>query len=621
MLDPGAIPSARYSGFISYCRRDADHARWLQAALESYRMPQRLVGTPTPDGPIARHLLPLFLDRSDLAVAPDLESELARAIASSRYLIVLCTPRAAASQWVDREIRIMQEAGRGDHILAALFDGDEHDAFPPALKATACGDGVPLAADFRKEGDGRRLALMKLVSVMAGVPLGELVHRDEARRNRSLALVAGAALAGMAAFGGITGYALSAKAEAEAERAKSEALVGALVTDLRETVKPLGSLALLGQVNDIAGRYFRGQSLDDMDDVALAQRARLLIAMGEDEMARGVLGPAGIYFAEASRTTSARLAAAPEAADRIFDHAQSRYWVGFHAWNAGRPDETRKAWLEYRALAQKLLAAAPSNPDWLLEAGYAESNLGSLALRQTLDVAEAQNRFQRALTFYREVHAQKPGDVGVTLDLSDGLAWLADAQRWAGRPDAALATRREQRELLLGEIGTGSDGAALRRQLMWNAIAMGRIHVSAARFSAAEAMFAEALTTGRQLLERDPDDAIVGGGLRMAELFRQHGRLLAGAPGSTVELPVCSPARSTAAPGEVEDWCNLVTVRARLGTDPPAALAVRLSEIASRQAASGGPRLSPRFGIDFAAEIASLQAQAATIERTMGKGG
>jgi tetratricopeptide (TPR) repeat protein len=621
MLDPGNSPTARYSAFISYCRRDARDARWLQAALEEYRLPNRLIGQPTPLGPVPERFLPVFLDRSELTVASDLAEELAHALAASQFLIVLCTPRAAVSHWVNREVGMMQAAGRAEQILAALFDGDERDAFPPALRESEHGGVFPLAADFRKNGDGRRLALLKLVAVMAGVGLGELVHREEARRARRLMGVAAASMAGMAAFAGVSLYALQAKTEAEAERAKSEALVGALVTDLRETVKPLGSLAVLGEVNEIAGRYFRGQSLDDMPDAALAQRARLLTAMGEDEVARGALGPAGLYFEEASRTTAARLNDAPDDPARIFDHAQSRYWVGFQAWNAGRPDETRKAWLEYRGLAQKLLATDPTKADWLLEAGYAESNLGSLALRQNLDVAEAQNRFQRALTFYREVHAQQPNDVGTTLDLSDGLAWLADSQRWDGNASAAFATRQEQRELLLEELRKTPDMAAFRRQLMSNTIALGRIHAAAGRYAAADTMFAEALTMGQDLFARDPDDAVVAGGLRMADLFRLHGRLLAGVPGSKVALPDCAPSASTVTPDETEDWCTLVSARARLGVDPPGNLSRTLSQVAGRQVGGGRPRLSPGFGIDFSAEIASIEAAAAASGGNTSRGG
>ena len=51
---------------------------------------------------------------------------LSAALGASQYLIVLCTPRAATSEWVNREIRLMQQQNRGDHILAALFEGHAH---------------------------------------------------------------------------------------------------------------------------------------------------------------------------------------------------------------------------------------------------------------------------------------------------------------------------------------------------------------------------------------------------------------------------------------------------------------------------------------------------------------
>ena len=60
------IPEAvfRYRAFISYSHRDERWARWLQKALETYRVPSHLAHPQW--GVASRRLSPVFRDRSDL---------------------------------------------------------------------------------------------------------------------------------------------------------------------------------------------------------------------------------------------------------------------------------------------------------------------------------------------------------------------------------------------------------------------------------------------------------------------------------------------------------------------------------------------------------------------------
>ncbi len=94
----------RYAAFISYSHADAAAARWLHHQLETFRMPRALVGTPTAFGPVQRRLPPLFRDREELAASGDLGADLRAALAASRFQIVLCSPNATQSKWVNEEI-------------------------------------------------------------------------------------------------------------------------------------------------------------------------------------------------------------------------------------------------------------------------------------------------------------------------------------------------------------------------------------------------------------------------------------------------------------------------------------------------------------------------------------
>jgi hypothetical protein len=57
----------RYKAFISYCHKDEAWAKWLHRALESYRVPRKLVGKQTSAGEVAARIRPVFRDRDDLS--------------------------------------------------------------------------------------------------------------------------------------------------------------------------------------------------------------------------------------------------------------------------------------------------------------------------------------------------------------------------------------------------------------------------------------------------------------------------------------------------------------------------------------------------------------------------
>ncbi|MGL6044814.1 MAG: hypothetical protein ACRC1J_12910 [Sandaracinobacteroides sp.] len=59
----------QYRAFISYSHADRRVVEWLHRALESYRLPAKLVGQITPLGPVPARLGSLFRDRDELPAA------------------------------------------------------------------------------------------------------------------------------------------------------------------------------------------------------------------------------------------------------------------------------------------------------------------------------------------------------------------------------------------------------------------------------------------------------------------------------------------------------------------------------------------------------------------------
>lgn len=200
--DTAAAPAHRYWAFISYSQRDTHWAQWLHRAIEHYRVPRALVGRRVGTELVPRRLFPIFRDRDELASAADLGQEIREALRVSHSLIVVCSPHAAASRWVDEEIRIFKALGRADRIHCLVVDGEpfasaigkaEIECLPPALRFQTDGAGTltdqradPLAADARQGKDGRANALLKLIAGILNVRFDELRRREleRARRDR-----------------------------------------------------------------------------------------------------------------------------------------------------------------------------------------------------------------------------------------------------------------------------------------------------------------------------------------------------------------------------------------------------------------------------------------------------
>ena len=209
----------RYSAFISYSHADKAAAAWLHRAIETYRTPRRLRGRPGPFGPVEARLPPVFRDREELRAAPDLAHALNDALAEAETLIVICSPQAAASRWVNEEIRQFVALGRSDRVFCLIAAGGGPDApayLPPALFEG--GRSEPLAADIRKGSGGRRQALLKLIAAILARDFDELRQREAARRNRQLAAVAAASLAGLVLTSGLAVFALISRNEAIRQR-------------------------------------------------------------------------------------------------------------------------------------------------------------------------------------------------------------------------------------------------------------------------------------------------------------------------------------------------------------------------------------------------------------------
>jgi len=436
-----AADERRYTAFLSYSHKDAAAAGRLHRRLETYRMPKRLVGLETARGPVPGRLAPIFRDRDELPAATDLSETVREALAGSGALVILCSPNAAGSLWVAEEIRVFRELHPGRPILAAVLDGDPPDCFPAALRAFGQ-DGTwhePLATDLRPHCDGMRLGLLKLVAGITGVGLDALVQRDAARRIRRVMAITVGAVVAMLVMAALAVVALSARREAERQRAEAEGLIEFMLTDLRTRLKGVGRIEIMAAVNQRALDYYGAQNkLTALGSDSLERRARVLLAMGEDDSNRGNFRAALTAFQEAHRTTAEQLARAPNDPNRMFAHSQSEFWLGRVDYDRHDFTAARRAFDRYKTLTDRLLAANATDPHWIREAAYAEGNLCAIALAAPVDAPAALRACATALERMERARRLMGPDSTVIVDLTNRHAWMAKAWHANGRWDRAL---------------------------------------------------------------------------------------------------------------------------------------------------------------------------------------
>lgn len=488
-----------YAAFISYSHADHAIARWLHRRIESYRFPKALVGTETPFGSVPRRLPPVFRDRDELPASGDLGQELRDALARSRFQIVLCSPKAASSKWVNEEILSFKRMHGESRTLALIlagepYDGGEQECFPPALRFRLAPDGTlsdqpaePIAADLRPGKDGRRLALLKLLAGLSGTRLDALVRRDAARRQRRLMLITAASLAIAVVTLGLAVYATVQRRLAERQRQLAERslefLVGTfnIANPATENPRTITALTILDRASKRAGVELRQEP---------TVSARLLRATGD------------IYFnlgleREAERDLRAALRLQP-----------------------AMGEERARTLLRLAQLASKRRdpGAMRDLLDQAAQADHAGAQSGEIAARVTQQrayLAMLRGRYAEAAAIFHRAcgdYAHLRGDYRAEL----GGCWMGEAEMLARirRFDEADALFARAGATFAAKFGTNHVRTAKSIQnRAWADLESGR-------YAQAEQRIAEALAIYARVLEGDhptiADALVLAGRIRIA---------------------------------------------------------------------------------------------------------
>ena len=427
----------KYQAFISYAHTDEAAARRIHNALETFPIPADM------DRAMRKKLTPIFRDVTELTAHHSLSEKIQEAVKNSRFLIVLCSPSAKSSHWVNEEIKLFRRLHGESAILSVIVDGDPETAFPPALTE----DGrEPLAANMTTR-EGFRFGVSQLAASMLGVGLDRLVQRDTKRRRKRMQLITTGALLFAGLMGGMAWTAVDARDEAEISRSEAEKMVEFMLTDLKEELEPLGRLSVLDDVGTRVTDYYDAIPLPDMDDDRLARQARARHLLGQVAENQGHAERAVTEIHAAYKATKEILRRNPTSINAIHAHSQSAYWLGELSQLSNQKVAAKELWLEYALLSKKLIEKDGLNYDWNMEAGWSQNNLGLLELEDQ-KWRLAIEYFASATIFFKKADNLNTGDNEPSEAIANAHVGISKAHLALGNRKEALQNRKKQLEIL-----------------------------------------------------------------------------------------------------------------------------------------------------------------------------
>ena len=446
----------RYDAFISYSHAADDLlAPRLQDVLQHFGKPW-----------YRRRELSVFRDRTGLSANPGLWSSIVEALDDSAWFILLASPEAAASPWVNREVEHWIEARGTANVLVVLTEGTwlwdgptgrfdpRSTAVPPALVTAFVEEPYHLDLTWAHAEtqvdprDGRfRDAVATLAAAIRGVPKDELVGVDvrEHRRTLRTAWAAAVLLFALTVFSGGAAVAAvrnadqvqdeqAATEDARAEADRQAALARAAAEEARANADEARANADRAEANA---------------DEAAAQRADAEASAAEADAnaseaeANAAAAEANAAEAEANAGTAQRNQALADASATEAQDAEARALESAAAAEAQRILAVRNA-AEAQAAEEEAAANAANAEQQRLLAVAANASL-SAANTELAEQQAALEEVNGALTSANEALGESNtalGERNAALEAAR-LTALATQARDRGNLDLAMLLAAE----------------------------------------------------------------------------------------------------------------------------------------------------------------------------------
>ena len=219
----------------------------------------------------------------------------------------------------------------------------------------------------------------------------------------------------------------------------------------------------------------------------------------------GNLEEAERHFNEAFEITEGQLEKDPENPDRIFEHAQSVYWVGYLNYAQGDYIGAIAKNEQYLELAKALADCEPNSFRSQQEEIFALSNIAiinAISGRENL----AKQAFEKLIPKYISASENYPENIDFKLDLADAYGWLADS--YLNENPAQSVIYRRSQVLVFEEMSANyPTGKNVTHRGSSSLIGLAHANYKLANYSEAKRLIDEVSPQLTDLIEYEPNNS------------------------------------------------------------------------------------------------------------------
>lgn len=507
----------RYDAFISYSHgKDKSIAEALQSIVQKLGKPW-----------YRRRALRLFRDDTSLSATPHLWPSIEQALGSSRFFILLASPEAAASKWVNKEVGYWLEHNSIETLLIGVTQGElgwdeeagdfvqgEAMPLPPVLRGRF--NTEPKWVDLRpwREGADQRNAKFleagaDFAAAIRGLPKEDLLSQEVRQQRRAL-MLAWSAAGSLFILAGVAGWqwreAVAQRNRAEATLAAATDTANGLITNLAVRFRNVTGVpsTLIKDILDRArslqeqliGRGETSPELRRSQSRGLNEAATTLSRLGEQKAALDAA-------TEAHGILQSLLATEPNNMEWQRALAASKERMVDALDVLGKPDEALKHYRDAAEILESLISKDASNTQW-------QSQLADV-LSSIAYFFRTHGRSQDALVSYRRVLAIREAlaaiDAKWQLDVSVSHGSIGMVLKEQGRLEEALASHRQEVEIARKTAAREPNNLSAQKRLWYGTMHMGNVLKEQGKFDESVAAYRESRDLMQRLVNLDPDDA------------------------------------------------------------------------------------------------------------------
>jgi tetratricopeptide (TPR) repeat protein len=514
-------PQGLFDAFISYSHaKDKPIASSLQSAVQKLGKPWH-----------QRRAVRVFRDDTSLSATPHLWPSIEQALDKSRFFVLLASPEAAASKWVNKEVAHWLEHRSVDTLLIGLTDGElswddaagdfvasKTHPLPLALAGTF--QAEPKWVDLRPYRDGADKHDARFTELAAdfaaairGMQKEDLLSQEVRQQRHALRLAASAAAALLVLAIAATWEGILADREArraEATLAAATQTANQLIFDLAQRFRTTNGIPaqvisdVLNRARGLLEQLIKsGQVTPDLkraEATALNEIFTSLITSGDTKGALSAAEQARQIFADL-------LAQNPRSTDYQYSLAGTYQRIGLVQTELGDLADALKSYRAGAAIAERLMQSDPGNKMFQRGALLFYKNVGEVQKQQS-DFTGALQSYRDGLAIAERLAQSDPGNTVWQGDLAASYRKIGDVQE--DQSDLAGALPSFQNAVAVYERVTKAEPGNSQWQLNLAATYrdLGRVQEKQGNLASALQYYRDDLAIVERLVQSDPDNAL-----------------------------------------------------------------------------------------------------------------